>query len=162
MYLSFPYDKTTMTMSAFSVPASYGSYPIGSDIVGNPQLKLNLPSGIAVGDSIAVPVTYTLIPKVAKLCAMPMAAICLYAEFRSSFSLDCAAKGLTCSAVKISVSKGLPRTFLCCYGSIGDYVWIDNNKDGQQGTAAAEPPLAQGCKVLIKYYLCEKLNLACN
>ncbi|TAE30617.1 MAG: DUF11 domain-containing protein [Cytophagales bacterium] len=30
--------------------------------------------------------------------------------------------------------------------SLGDYVWLDNNKDGQQGTAALEPPV-QGVTV---------------
>jgi uncharacterized repeat protein (TIGR01451 family) len=150
-YLAFPFSPTAFSVTNITVgnPANFGSFPVGTDLTGSPQVKVKIPAGVAVGDSIGVPVTYTITPKVAKLCEKKDLLLCVSAEFRSNYALDCPAKNLTCSATKVSYSSGLtPRTFKCCYGSIGDYVWSDVNNDGQQGAVGAEPPIKD-----VKVYL---------
>ena len=143
-FISFPYSSADFDLTDITLgdPTTFGSFPIGTDQGGAPRLKIKIPSGLAVGDSVAVVVSYKITPKVAKLCQIKTVSLCIYGEFRSVFEVGCALKGISCKANRITLSKGLvPRSFKCCYGSIGDYVWFDTDKNGQQGTAVAEPPI---------------------
>ena len=135
-------DPGLVTLANLVFAAPFNAPLIGADINGNPTYRMLIPAGIAVGDSLAVPITYDLTPKVDKLCTeTTKPVICIGTLFTSPVILECAALGLNCGIVSKAIrGNGLMiRKFECCFGSIGDYVWQDTDKDGQQGLVATEP-----------------------
>jgi SdrD B-like domain len=130
-----PINATKMSIANLTVGAPFSSPTFGIDASGNMTIQLLIPAGLAVGDSIALPLNFDLTPRVEKLClhdTMPL--ICYFGIFSSPVILECAASGLNCGITAKSLhGTGLTeRNFDCCYGSIGDYVWLDTNKDGIQ------------------------------
>jgi SdrD B-like domain len=100
-----------------------------------------IPAGIAIGDSIALMTTYDVTPSVNRLCLTAMSPpLCFHGQFSSPILLACAAKSLDCGATQKSL-KGSTfsfRSFECCYGSIGDYVYLDLDNSNTQ-TAGDRP-----------------------
>ena len=137
------YSASQMTIANLAVPSPYGAAIMGVDVQGNTTFKILVPASIAVNDSLAIPITYDLTPKVDKLCLVASKPpLCFFAEFINRIVLKCDAISLNCSSnmPKQIRGSGLTlRQFNCCYGSIGDYVWQDTDKDGQQGLVASEP-----------------------
>ncbi len=141
---TIPFDATKLVLSNFTVGSPFSSPVMGTDPSGNKTIRVLIPAGLAVGDSIALPLNYDLLAKVDKLCladATPL--ICYFGQFSSPVLLACTTKGLNCGGVSKNLrGSGLSlRSIDCCYGSIGDYVWTDTNNDGQQGAPLIEKPI---------------------
>ena len=144
-------DPALLSVTNWTFAAPFNAPVVGSDINGNVTYRVLIPAGIAIGDSLAVPVTYTLTPKVDKLCLENTKTVfCIFSLFTSPIILECTATGLTCGTISKSIrGTGLKiRKFQCNYGSIGDYVWADTNKDGQQAAVVTEPVIV-GAKVYL-------------
>jgi SdrD B-like domain len=150
--INVPYNKAQLTLNNFTLGSPFSAVPVTINSKGDPEFKLGLPAGIAVGDSIAIPVQYQVTPKIDNYCsAADIPGICYYSTFYSRINLTCTARNLNCSASMPILTKGVDlevKAFACCFGSIGDYVWLDNIQDGQQGVVASEPPIA-GVKVYL-------------
>jgi hypothetical protein len=150
--VTLAYDPGNLTATNIIFGAPFTGAVVGTNSEGKPLVKVLVPSGVAVGDSIALPISMNITPKIDKLCELATTPnFCYFAEFKSKISLICAAKSLDCSVSLPSVARGTGisvHKFTCCFGSIGDYVWLDNIQDGQQGVVASEPPIA-GVKVYL-------------
>ncbi len=133
--ITLQFNPAEFTLTALTIGAPFSSPVFGTDTQGKPTVRLLIPAGIAVGDSLAMPLTYTITPLKDKLCTVASTPpLCFFGLFRSPLLLECAAKNLTCAAGGVALrGSGLSlRAFDCCFGSIGDYVWKDTNKDGKQ------------------------------
>jgi hypothetical protein len=141
---TIPYNATQMTIENWNIAAPYGPAIAGTNAQGDVTLKIRVPAGIAVNDSLAIPITYDLTPKVDKLCLVATnPPLCYFAEFDARIILKCDATGLNCtsSMPKIIKGSGLSlRQYKCCDVTIGNFVWIDSNGDGIQGAAEAPIP----------------------
>jgi SdrD B-like domain len=150
--INVPYNKAQLTLNSFTLGSPFSSTIVTTNAKGDPEFKLGIPAGVAVGDSVAIPIQYQVTPKIDNYCsAADIPGICYYSTFYSRVNLACAAKNLDCSATMPILSKGVDlevKAFACCFGSIGDYVWLDTNNDGQQGDPATETPVA-GVKVYL-------------
>jgi hypothetical protein len=146
--LTIPYNATQMTISNWSIPAPYGPAIAGTNAKGDVTLKILVPAGIAVKDSLAIPITYDLTPKIDKLCLVATnPPLCYFAEFTTQVILKCDASGLNCTSAMPKTIKGSGlslRQYKCCDVTIGNFVWIDANRDGIQDVA--ELPIS-GVKV---------------
>jgi uncharacterized repeat protein (TIGR01451 family) len=153
--ISMPYDITHFDFTNFSVAAPFSSPVYGTNSQGDKTFRLLVPAGIAINGSVQLIMTYDIKPLIDSLCLKKAPHLCFFVMFSSPTLLECAAKSLTCNSItRSSAGTGISfRNFKCCFGSIGDYVWQDINKDGQQGTTAAEPPIPN-----IKVYLLDGIT----
>ncbi|MDF7820529.1 SdrD B-like domain-containing protein [Runella sp. MFBS21] len=149
--LTLAVDHTLLQVSNVVFAAPFANPVVGTDPQGHPTYRVLIPAGLAVGDSLAVSINYTITPKVDNVCLKDQQpALCFFGLFSSPVLLSCPAKNINCGAVTRHLrGSGVSiRDLVCCYGSIGDYVWVDTNNDGQQGSTAAEPPIV-GAKVYL-------------
>lgn len=143
--LTVPFDVNKLVLSNFTVGSPFSSPSFGTDVSGNLTIRVLIPAGLAVGDSLALPLTYTLEAKIDKLCqadASPL--ICYFGEFSTPLLLQCSSTSLNCNGLAKTL-RGASytfRSFDCCYGSIGDYTWFDSDKNGVQGSPSVEIPMA--------------------
>jgi protocatechuate 3,4-dioxygenase beta subunit len=137
LIITVPTDSTLFAIADFETGGIWGTPIYGYDSKGNLTLRLQVPAGLAVGDSIPLPLSYYVTPKVEKLCTLPQT-ICpnlsFFTTFVSEVYLSCLDSGLACISLRKEIrGRGLQlRDFICC-GSISNFVWIDSNKDGSQG-----------------------------
>ena len=154
--LTVPFDVNKLVLSNFTVGSPFSSPSFGTDASGNLTIRVLIPAGLAVGDSLALPLTYTLLSKIDKLCqadASPL--ICYFGEFSTPLLLACSSTSLNCNGLAKTL-RGASytfRSFDCCYGSIGDYTWFDSDKNGVQGSPSVEIPMAN-----VKVYLYDTNN----
>ena len=130
-------DTGRFDISNFTVAAPWTAPVVGVSAAGRTTLKYEIPSGVATGDSILMVMNYDITPKVDNACfaaAIPCSAIAHSMSFYSSVSVECVAKGLTCTSLG-TVTKGagyVPRELACCKQGLGNFVWLDDDKDGIQ------------------------------
>jgi SdrD B-like domain/SprB repeat len=146
--LTIPYNTAQMTITNWNIAAPYGPAIAGTNAKGDVTLKILVPAGIAVNDSLAIPITYDLTPKVDKLCLVATnPPLCYFAEFSTQVILACNLTALNCTSSMPKTIKGSGlslRQYKCCDVTIGNFVWIDANRDGIQD--ASELPIS-GVKV---------------
>lgn len=137
-------DTSRLTLLNFSVGAPFTNISTRINAQGRPIVKIGIPAGLAVNDSFLLPLEYDIMPKVNGICNNPnltCADISHTASFYSIPSIGCSAKSLSCP-ISGRIIKGegfVPRDIICC-ASLGNFVWLDNDKDGVQD--AGEPGVA--------------------
>jgi SdrD B-like domain len=144
MELTIPFDLNSFTLTNFMVLAPFNSPVFGTNSLGQMTIRVLVPAGVAVGSTISMPMTFDISPKKDSICLVDADPhLCFFAQYSAPVILECASKSLFCNAVsKAPVGTGVSlRAFNCCFGSIGDYVWLDCDKDGLQGSSASEMPV---------------------
>jgi protocatechuate 3,4-dioxygenase beta subunit len=138
MLITIPTDSTLFALNDFEVLPGYGwgNPGVGTDPQGRVVLGLVVPAGIAVNDSLPLPVRYRVTPKVKGLCTVPSATcpnLSFFTSFTSTVLLGCPDSGIACLGLRKEVrGRSLQlRDFVCC-GALGNYVWLDSNKNGVQ------------------------------
>ncbi len=143
MLVTVPFNSLQMTASNFQILGSFSGTNISTDTFGNVIFKVRVPAGIAVGDSIPLPLSFDLTPAVDKLCKVASnPPFCYVGEFYSLIDLGCSGSSLLCTTKSLIINKGAGlslRAFECCFGSIGNYAWLDNNYNDIQD--ASDSPL---------------------
>jgi hypothetical protein len=151
MMITVPFDLSQFTLTNFMVLSPFSSPVFGTNGLGQMTIRVLIPAGVPIDGTILMPMSYDLTPKRDSICLLfDNPHICFFAQFSAPVLLECPAKSLSCNSIsKAPVGTGISlRAFNCCFGSIGDYVWFDRNKDGLQGTTTAEPPVS-GLKVYL-------------
>jgi hypothetical protein len=142
MLIAMPFDINEFTLANLTVYSPFGTPVFGTNALGQMTMRVLIPAGLAVGNVTAMPMTYDLTPKKDSICLLGSNPhLCFFAQFSAPVLLECAAKSLFCNSVsKAPVGTGLSvRGFNCCFGSIGDYVFMDN--DGSNTQTAGDMPL---------------------
>ncbi len=130
-------DTSLFDIANYSVAAPWTAPVITTNAEGRTVLTFTVPSGIAAGDSTLLILSYDLTPKVYTVCSQgttDCASLSHSATFYSQVLVECAAKGLTCTALAEEVrgDSYLPKSLECCVQGLGNYVWLDANEDGIQ------------------------------
>jgi hypothetical protein len=140
--ITIPGNSAIATLSNITVGAPFTGAVVGTNAQGLTTITAAIPAGIAVNGTVKMPISYTLTPVVANACSALASGNCsglsYVAQFTSPISLGCAAKGLTCNSLS-KVNRGvisMSKTIECC-GTLGNYVWKDDNNDGLQNEPAA-------------------------
>lgn len=137
MEITVGQDTSRFTLSNFTAGSPWSSPIVTTNAQGRKVVKLVVPAGLAVNDSFMLPLSYDITPKVDDVCNNPSIGCADISHSISFFSvpvLNCPANGITgCSGVG-RVTKGtgfVPRDIQCC-AALGNYVWLDDDKDGIQ------------------------------
>lgn len=116
-----------------AVSTGWGTPWLTTDLSGATVLNAVVPAGIAVNATAPFIFKYDLTPMGDGVCAAAGHPVCYLSSFRTSIKLACAATNLDCGLAGLSVGNAIVlRSFDCCTMEIGDYVWIDTDKDGVQ------------------------------
>jgi hypothetical protein len=144
LLMTIPVDAATYSITNITLDAPFVGATLGTDAQGNITVRVLVPAGIAVNATSLLVLNYDLTPKVDKLCTTAGMPLCYFNQFSSPVLLECAAKGLSCGSLTQTLrgQGAVTHGFECCYGSIGNYVWMDVDNDGIQGTNAGETPVA--------------------
>lgn len=138
-------DTARFDLDNFTAAAPWTNPIVTVNAEGRTILTYGIPAGVAAGDSIMMIMSYDLTPKTDNVCDagdQTCAAIAHSMSFFSVTTVDCPAKFLTCAGVQ-AVSRGsgyVPRELECCKQGLGNFVWLDNDKDGIQDVG--EPGVA--------------------
>jgi SdrD B-like domain len=155
LVVSLVATNTGFTVSNWAFAAPFNAPFFSTDPQGNATARFLVPAGIAIGDSISLPMTYDVTPSVNKLCLTAQTPpICFHGQFSSPVLLVCVAKAIDCGATQKSL-KGSTlsfRNFECCYGSIGDYVYTDIDNSNTQ--TAGDLPMKD-----VKVYLLDDMGV---
>jgi protocatechuate 3,4-dioxygenase beta subunit len=101
---------------------------------GRTTLTFAVPAGIAIGDSVLLPLEYDFEILTKNYCGTSSVACADLAhsfEFYSTIDVSCPSIPLVCAGLG-TVTRGtgfVPRDLGCC-SAISNLVWLDNNKDG--------------------------------
>jgi len=136
MEISIGLDTSRLAVSNFTTIAPWNNPIETTNAQGRKVVKFAIPAGIALNDSLIIELRYDLKPKVDNICNNPSATCPDIAHSVSFYSVPvivCASKGLSCNGVgKLSKGTGfVPRDLKCC-AELGNYVWLDDDKDGIQ------------------------------
>lgn len=137
MEITVGIDTGRMSLSNFSVGSPYSIFSSVINAQGRPVLKIPMPAGVAVNDSFFMNLQYDLRPKVDNVCNNPSASCADISHSVSFYSvpiLSCPSKfsGTCLGSGRLTKGNGfVPRDLVCC-AALGNYVWIDTDRDGIQ------------------------------
>ena len=149
MTVAIPFDVNSFTLTNFTVLSPFSSPVFGTNAQGQMTVKVLIPAGVAIGSTIAMPMTYDITMLKDSVCLLQAPPnICFFAEFSSPLVLECAAKSLACNTLPKSIvgTSISIRSFDCCFGSLGDYVFSDTDHSNSQ--TAGDTPI-EGMKVYL-------------
>jgi hypothetical protein len=142
MTSAMPFDTSELTLSNLTINPPFNNPVFGTNAVGQTTFRVLIPANIPVGGTIALTMSYSITPKRDSICLTGNDPhICFFSSFSAPVLLDCPAKSLSCNSVSSApVGTGLSvRGFKCCFGSIGNYVFMDNDNSDTQ--TAGDMPL---------------------